>query len=413
MSKRRAVITGIGTVTGLGNTTEDTFSRLITGESGVASITKFDTTGFGTTIASEVKDLDPATRINPRDVRRMDPFAQYAVYCSYEALQDSGLQLEQEDRGRIACIMGTGIGGITEIEAQKEKILRKGPRFVSPMLVPKMMFNSLTGYVALTHGLMGPNYATGSACASATHAIGVALRTIQYGDSDIAFTGGAEAAVTSLGIGGFSSMKALSSRNDDPTKASRPFDKDRDGFVLGEGGSVLILEEREHALARGAEIYAEVVGFGATDDAFHLTAPDESGQGPSSCMRMAIRDAGLEPAQIQYVNAHGTSTPLNDKTETKALKLTFGDHAQKLQISSTKSMIGHLLGASGAVECAMTAVSLKKGILHPTINQDNPDPNCDLDYIPNEAREAQVQYAISNSFGFGGTNACLALARHD
>ncbi len=413
MSKRRAVITGIGTVSGLGNTTEDTFSRLIRGESGVAPVTKVDTTGYTTTIASEVKDFDPASKINPRDVRRMDPFAQYAVYCSFEALEDSGLMLDKEDPHRIACIMGTGIGGITEIEIQKEKILKKGPRFVSPMLVPKMMFNSLTGYVALTHGLKGPNYATGSACASATHAIGVALRTIQYGDSDIVFTGGSEAAVASLGLSGFSSMKALSTRNEDPTQASRPFDKGRDGFVLGEGCSVLVLEERERAIARGAEIYAEVVGFGATDDAFHLTAPDESGQGPSNCMMMAIRDAGLNPDQIGYVNAHGTSTPLNDKTETKAIKLTFGDHAYKLAISSTKSMIGHLLGGSGAVECAMSAMSLKKGILHPTINQETPDPDCDLDYIPNEAREASVQYAISNSFGFGGTNACLALASHD
>jgi 3-oxoacyl-[acyl-carrier-protein] synthase II len=413
MSKRRAVITGIGTVSGLGNTTEDTFSRLIRGESGVAQITKIDTTGFTTTIAAEVKNFEPSPKINPRDVRRMDPFAQYAVYCSIEALADSGLDLDKEDPGRIACIMGTGIGGITEIEVQKEKILTKGPRFVSPMLVPKMMFNSLTGYVALTHGIKGPNYATGSACASATHAIGVALRTIQYGDSDVVFTGGAEAAVASLGICGFSSMKALSTRNDDPTRASRPFDKDRDGFVLGEGCSVLILEERERAIARGADIYAEVVGFGATDDAFHLTAPDPSGQGPSNCMIMAMRDAGINPDQIDYVNAHGTSTPLNDKTESKALKLTFGDHAHKLAISSTKSMIGHLLGASGAVECAMTAVSLKRGILHPTINQETPDPDCNLDYVPNDAREASVRYAISNSFGFGGTNACLALARHD
>lgn len=413
MSKRRAVITGIGTVSGLGNSTEDTFSRLIRGESGAGQITKIDTTGFSTTIACEVKDFDPTSRINPRDVRRMDPFAQYAVYCSIEALQDAGLDLGKEDPNRIACIMGTGIGGITEIEAQKTKILEKGPRFCSPMLVPKMMFNSLTGYVALTHGIKGPNYATGSACASATHAIGVALRTIQYGDSDVVFTGGSEAAVSSLGICGFSSMKALSARNDDPSKASRPFDKNRDGFVLGEGCSVLILEERERALARGAEIYAEVIGFGATDDAYHLTAPDPSGQGPSNCMLAAIGDAQLNPDQIDYVNAHGTSTPLNDKTETKALKLTFGDHASKLAISSTKSMIGHLLGASGAVECAMTAVSLKKGILHPTINQETPDPDCDLDYIPNVAREANVRYAISNSFGFGGTNACLAFARHD
>ncbi|MEZ5989612.1 MAG: beta-ketoacyl-ACP synthase II [Planctomycetota bacterium] len=412
MNKRRAVITGLGLVTPLGNEVETTFARILAGESGAAPVTKIDITGFSTTFSCEVKDFEPQSRLDPRDIKRMDPFTQYAVYASVEALEDAGISADSMDPTRIGCVMGTGIGGITEIEAQKERLLAKGPRLVSPLLVPKMMFNSVTGHVALHHGLKGPNYAVGSACASGSHAIGIAMRHIQYGDADVVVTGGSEAANTGLGLSGFGAMKALSTRNDDPRRASRPFDRERDGFVLGEGCAVIVLEEREHAMARGAEILAEVIGFGATDDAFHLTAPDESADGPARCMRMALADAGVDPSAIDYVNAHGTSTELNDKTETKALKQVFGAHAYELMVSSTKSMIGHLLGASGAVEAAICALMLRKGVLHPTINQEVADPDCDLDYIPNQARQHQAGYALSNSFGFGGTNACLLLARH-
>ena len=414
MSRRRAVVTGLGVVSPVACGTARTFDALLAGRSGIGPITKFDCSEWPTRIAGEVPDLSEAeAQCDPRALKRMDPFTKYAVLAAREALEDCGLSLDQEDVTRISVIMGTGIGGLTELENQVNVLGARGHRRVSPLTVPKMMFNAFTGLVALELGLKGQNFAVGSACASSNHGIGVALRTIQYGDADVVFTGGSEAAITPIGISSFSTMKALSTSNDEPERASRPFDAGRNGFVMGEGSAVLVLEERERAIARGAPIYAEILGFGASDDAFHITAPDESGNGPMRAMQAAIADARIDAERIGYVNAHGTSTQLNDKTETLALKQVFGDHASKLQISSTKSMLGHLLGASGSIEGAATCLSLKHGQLHPTINFEEPDPACDLDYIPNEARDAKIDYALSNSFGFGGTNACLVFGRHD
>ncbi|HHI80939.1 MAG TPA: beta-ketoacyl-[acyl-carrier-protein] synthase II [Planctomycetes bacterium] len=411
MTKRRVVVTGIGLVTPLGNSREETFQALLSGENGICTITHFDPSEFACRIAGEVKDLDTVSLLGARESRRMDPHCQYGVAAAIEAMEDAHLgeggDLRVFDPKRVACILGTGIGGILEVEQQRIRLSEKGPRWVSPMLVPKMMFNAVTGQIALRYGLKGPNFAIGSACASSSHAIGTAMRTIQYGDADLVVTGGAEAAVTPLGIAGFASMKALSTRNDDPGRASRPFDRERNGFVMGEGAGVLILEEYEHAKKRGVKIYAEVLGFGASDDAFHLTAPDETGSGPAQAVQMALKDGGVAPEQIDYVNAHGTSTKLNDRMETKVLKVVFGEAAKEIPVSSTKSMIGHLLGASGSVEFAVTCLSVSRGILHPTRNYENPDPECDLDYIPGEARKKEIQYGISNSFGFGGTNCCL------
>ncbi len=413
MSKRRVVVTGVGLVTPVGIGVEKTFEALLAGKSGAGPLLSFDPEGLGTTIACEVSDLDATEYLDPRAIKRLDLYTIYGLIAAKEAMESSGLDLENEDRFRVGCIVGTGIAGIHTLEEQKVRQLQKGNRVVSPLLVPRMMFNAHTGQIALELGLQGPNFAVGSACASASHAIGVAMRTIQYGDADIVFTGGAEAAATSLGFSGFSNMKALSRRNDEPQRASRPFDRERDGFVMGEGAGILVLEERERALSRGATIYGEILGFGSSDDAFHITAPDETGKGPCVAMEQAIRDAGIDKEAIGYVNAHGTSTRLNDKTETASLKQVFGDHAKKLQISSTKSMIGHLLGASGAAELIASLLCLERGVLHPTINYENPDPDCDLDYVPNEAREAKIDFAISNSLGFGGTNCCLAFGRRD
>jgi 3-oxoacyl-[acyl-carrier-protein] synthase II len=399
-------------LTAIGHDREQNFAAMLEGTSGAAPIRAFDASEYATTFAHEVKDLDASQWIDSRAQKRMDPYTVYALVSCHEALSCSGLELDKEDRTRIGVVHGTGIAGITTLEEQKVQLMKRGARGVSPLLVPKMMFNAHTGQIALEFGLQGPNFAVGSACASASHAIGVAMRQIQYGDADVMLSGGAECATTALGFLGFSNMKAISRRNDAPTQASRPFDKDRDGFVMGEGAGTLVLEERERALARGAKIYAELVGFGASDDAFHLTAPDETGAGPARAMHNALQDAGITPEQVGYVNAHGTSTPLNDKTETKAMRQLFGDHADKLMVSSTKSMVGHLLGASGGVELGATCLMLERGVVTPTINYETPDPDCDLDYVPNEAREASFDYAISNSFGFGGTNCSLAVARH-
>ncbi len=411
MTKRRVVVTGIGLVSPLGNNREETFEALLAGKNGISTITHFDPTEFACRIAGEVRDLDSVSLLGARESRRMDPHCQYGVVAAIEAMNDANLGegsvLAEMDPNRIACILGTGIGGILEVEQQRLRLSEKGPRWVSPMLVPKMMFNAVTGQIALRYGLKGPNFAIGSACASSSHAIGTAFRTIQYGTSDIVVTGGAEAAVTPLGIAGFASMKALSTRNDSPELASRPFDLERNGFVMGEGAGVLVLEELEHAKKRGAKIYAEMLGFGASDDAFHLTAPDETGSGPANAVLAALKDGRVSPEQVGYVNAHGTSTKLNDRMETKVLKVVFGDRAKQIPVSSTKSMIGHLLGASGSVEFAVTCLSVARGKLHPTRNYENPDPECDLDYIPGELREVEIQYGISNSFGFGGTNCCL------
>lgn len=407
-------MTGMGLVTPVGQGKERVFQALLAGQSGIGPITHFDTSdpAWSVRIAGEIPDFDTSS-VDPRTLKRMDRFTQYAVVASNEAMQDADLNLESEDRTRFAVIMGTGIGGITELEHQCGVLREQSPRRVSPLTVPRMMFNAHTGMIALEHGLLGPNYAAGSACASSNHAIGIAMRTIQYGDADVVISGGSEAAITPVGVASFMTMKALSKHSGDPAKASRPFDKGRNGFVMGEGGAVLVLEERERAIKRGARIYAELCGFGSSDDAHHLTAPEESGEGMLRSMQLALQDAQMSPESVGYVNCHGTSTQLNDKTECHALKRCFGDHAKRLQISSTKSMIGHLLGASGAVELAVTSLSLFHGKLHPTINQDEPDPDCDLDTIPNEAREARIESAISNSFGFGGTNATLAIRRHD
>ena len=410
--RRRVVVTGIGLLTAIGTDTESSFAAMLEGRSGAAPIRGFDASEYATTFAHEVQGLEPERYLDPRALKRMDPYTIYALVSAHEAIRSAGLELDKEDTTRIGVIHGTGIAGITTLEDQKVQLMKRGARGVSPLLVPKMMFNAHTGQIALEFGLKGPNYAVGSACASASHAIGVALRQIQYGDADIVLSGGAECATTALGFLGFSNMKALSRRNDAPQRASRPFDKERDGFVMGEGAGTLILEERERALARGAKIYAEMVGFGASDDAFHLTAPDETGDGPRRAMENALKDAGINPEQVGYVNAHGTSTPLNDKTETKAMRQLFGAHADKVAVSSTKSMIGHLLGASGGVELGATCLMMDRGVITPTINYENPDPDCDLDVVPNEAREHRFDYAISNSFGFGGTNCCLAIARH-
>ncbi len=411
MTKRRVVVTGIGLISPLGNSREETFEALLAGKNGISTITHFDSSEFACQIAGEVRDLDPVFLLGSRAARRMDPHCQYGVAAAIEAMDDANLGTERGlggiDPTRIACILGTGIGGILEVEQQRLRLAEKGPRWVSPMLVPKMMFNAVTAQIALRYGLKGPNFAIGSACASSSHAIGTAMRTVQFGDSDIVVTGGAEAAVTPLGIAGFSSMKALATRNDAPELASRPFDLERSGFVMGEGAGVLVLEELEHAKNRGAKIYAELLGFGASDDAFHLTAPDETGSGPAQAVRMALNDGKISPDQVGYINAHGTSTKLNDRMETKVLKAVFGSRAQEIPISSTKSMIGHLLGASGSVEFAVTCLSLARGFLHPTRNYETPDPECDLDYIPGKARQIEIQYGISNSFGFGGTNCCL------
>ncbi len=413
MSRRRVVITGLGIVSPLGVGVDHNFDAILAGKSGIRPITRFDTSDFSVRFAGQVRDFEPEKILDPRTLKRMDPFTQYAVVASTEAVRDSGLDLDAEDRTRIACIMGTGIGGIMELEQQTRVLVARGPRRVSPLTVPKMMFNAFTGLVALHHKLLGPNYAAGSACASSNHALGVSLRTIQYGDADVVLSGGAEAAVCPVGVSAFASMKALSTRNDDPERASRPFDQGRDGFVMGEGAAVLVLEERERAMRRGARIYAELDGFGSSDDAHHLTAPEASGAGAIRAMRLALEDASATPDDVDYINAHGTSTELNDRMETASIKQVFGERAYKIPTSSTKSMIGHLLGASGAVECAFTCLSIHRGVVHPTINQETPDPACDLDYVPNEAREVRVERALSNSFGFGGTNACIALKKHD
>lgn len=413
MSRRRVVITGLGVICPVGNDLDSTWTALLDGKSGAGPVTQFDASKHSTSISCEVKDFDPANYFEPSEAKRMDPFSQYQIAASDEAMRVSGLDMSKEDPTRAGCILGTGIGGIHAIEEQKMVMLNRGPRRVSPFFIPKLMSNASAGQASIRYGLEGTSFSTGSACASASNAMGMALRTVQYGEADIVVTGGAEAATTELSLAGFCSLKALSKRNDDPQRASRPFDKDRDGFVMGDGGSALIFEELEHALARDAQIFAEVVGYGSTDDAHHITAPAENAMGPVRAIQQALRDGGLDPDSVDYVNAHGTSTYLNDKVESKALRMVFGDHADALQVSSTKSMIGHLLGASGAVELAFTAMVIHKGQIPPTINYETPDPECDLDYVPNEAREASVSVAISNSLGFGGHNTCLALRRFE
>jgi 3-oxoacyl-[acyl-carrier-protein] synthase II len=413
--KRRVVITGLGMISALGNDVETNWSRILRGESGVGPITRFDVSEHTVKFAACV-NLDPLKNFTTPDLRKLDPFTMWALVASDEALRDAGLEPlkeSEEARERIGCIIGTGIGGITGIEEQHKDMMERGPRRVSPHFVPKIMANAVSGQVAIRHGLQGTCFTTSSACASAGHAVGMAWRAIQYGDADVVVTGGAESATTPLSLAGFANMKALSTRNDDPQAASRPFDKDRDGFVMGEGCGILVFEEYERAKRRGAKIYAEVKGYGSTDDAHHITAPEESGRGPARALREALRHGGIALEAVDYINAHGTSTPYNDLIETRAIKAVFGESARKLCISSTKSMIGHLLGASAAVELVVTALSVHQGRVHPTRNYTTPDPECDLDYIPGAAREKKVRNALSNSLGFGGHNVSILVGQPD
>jgi 3-oxoacyl-[acyl-carrier-protein] synthase II len=380
----------------------------------VGQITRFDSTNFPTKIAAEVKGFDPAQYMEKKDVKKMDTFVQYAVAAAEFAMRDAGLgRFEGEAADRAGAIIGSGIGGFTTIEKEHETLLRQGPRRVSPFFIPSSIVNMAAGQVSIRFGARGPNMAPCTACSSGTHAIGDSFRFLQHGDADIIITGGSEAAISPLAIAGFDALKALSTRNDEPAKASRPFDKERDGFVLGEGAGILVLENLEHARARNARIYAEIAGYGMSSDAYHMTAPPPDGDGAARAMRATLKDAGIAARDVDHINAHGTSTPQNDRTETVAIHTVFGEHAGRLAITSTKSMIGHLLGASGAVEAVVTALSIRDQIIHPTVNQEVPDPDCDLDYVPNVARQASIQYALSNSFGFGGTNACILLKRFE
>jgi 3-oxoacyl-[acyl-carrier-protein] synthase II len=414
MAKRRVVVTGIGAITALGIGAEKTWQGLLEGISGVGPITRFDPTNYPTKIAAEVRDFDPALFIERKDLKKMDTFIHYAIAAAVLAMQDAGLgNFEGAERERAGVIIGSGIGGFSTIEHEHETLLTQGPRRVSPFFIPSCIVNLAAGQVSIRFGAGGPNSAPSTACSAGTHAIGDSYRIIERGDADIMITGGSEAAISPLAIGGFDALKALSRRNEEPTKASRPFDRDRDGFILGEGAGILILEELGRALRRDARIYAEIVGYGMSGDAHHITAPSPDGEGARRAMKMTLRDAGIEPTTVDYINAHGTSTPPNDRTETSAIRDVFGAHAYKLAISSTKSMIGHLLGAAGAVEAVITALTIRDQIIHPTINQENLDPDCDLDYVPNQPRQANIRHALSNSFGFGGTNACLLLKRYE
>ncbi|MBI4833812.1 MAG: beta-ketoacyl-ACP synthase II [Planctomycetes bacterium] len=411
-AKRRVVITGLGAITPLGHNPEDYWQALLAGKSGAARITAFDTTGYDVTIGAEVKNFQPGQWMDEREARRMDRFSQFGMASAAQAVKEGNIDFTKLDPKKCGVIMGSGIGGFIEYEEQHNKLLQKGPTRVSPFFIPKLMINAVCGQIAIYYKLNGPNFMVSSACASANHAMGIALRTIQHGEADLVITGGTESAVTVMGLSGFAALKALSNRNNEPEKASRPFDKDRNGFVLGEGCGVLIFEELEHAKKRNAKIYAEVLGFGMNDDGNHITAPDPAGIKPAEAMRLAMEDAGVKPEDVNYVNAHGTSTELNDLTETKAIKIAFGEHARKLAISSTKSMTGHLLGAAGAVELIACVMSIRDNKVHPTINYETPDPNCDLDYVPNKARAMQVNVAISNTFGFGGHNATMVVGKY-
>lgn len=414
MSKRRVVVTGLGAVTPLGNSVEEFWQGLINGKNGVSPITRFDTSLFDTKFAAEVKNFDPLIYLDKKSIRRLDLFAQYAVYSSAMALNDSSINLQTVDLERFGVIYGSGIGGIKSFENQNfEYFTNKNPGRISPFFVTMMIADIAAGHISIEYGLKGPNYSTTSACATASHAIADAFMLIQRGNADLMICGGSEASITEMGIGGFNAMKALSTWNERYLEASRPFDKDRNGFVMGEGAGTIILEELENALNRGAKIYCEIAGIGLTADAHHITAPDPNGDGAVRAMKISINDANLLPNDIDYINAHGTSTPLNDVTETKAIKTVFGEHAYKLAVSSIKSMTGHLLGAAGGIEAIATILSVKEDIIPPTINLQIPDPECDLDYSPNTATKRQVKAAISNTFGFGGHNASLLFKKFE
>ncbi len=412
MDKRRVVMTGAGAVTPVGNTAEEFWASLLAGRSGIGPITRFDASQMPTRIAGEIKGFDPLKYIDKKDDRKFDRFLKYAVACAVMAVEDAGLKTDRVDATRFGVLVGSGIGGIETLLEQYAILTEKGPDRVSPFFVPMIIVNMASGVISMRFGARGPNSSVVTACATGNHAIGDAMRIIQRGDADVMIAGGAEAIIIPLTIAGFCQMKAMSMRNDDPTKASRPFDAERDGFVCGEGGGLVVLESLEHARAREARIYAEIVGYGMTGDAHHMTAPDPEGDGAARAMAAALRDAALEPSSVGYINAHGTSTPYNDKFETIAIKRVFGDHAKKLAVSSTKSMTGHLLGAAGGIEAIATAFALHHGMLPPTMNYEKPDPDCDLDYIPNQARKQEIEVALSNAFGFGGTNATLAFKKY-
>jgi len=408
---KRVVITGLGVVSPVGSELKTFWENITAGKSGVSKISKFDISDFPVQIAAEVKDFNPLEYFDKKEVRRTDPFIQYAMGAAVQAVKNAGLDTDKVDPERVGVLIGSGIGGIRTIEEQHTTLLNKGPKRVSPYCVPMEIINMASGLVSIRFGFKGPNISVVTACATGTHAIGEAYRTIQYGDADVMVAGGAESAITPLSIAGFAAARALSTRNDEPEKASRPFEKNRDGFVMGEGAGIVVLEEYEHAKKRGAPILAEIVGYGTSGDAYHMTAPAPGGEGAARAIRNALRDAKVSPDTIDYINAHGTSTKFNDLYETLAIKSVFGDHAYQLKVSSIKSMIGHLLGAAGGVEVVASVLTLQTGVIPPTINYEEPDPECDLDYVPNEAIEMDVNYILKNSFGFGGTNACLVLKR--
>ena len=411
MEKRRVVVTGVGLVTPLGVGVQATWKNLLAGKSGVGPISRFDCRDFAVRIAAEVKGFQAEDYFSAKEAKHLDTFVQYGLAAAVMAMEDSGLSVAEDELDRAGVITGCGMGGLPVIEQYHQVLLERGPKKITPFFIPMVIPNMPSGHISLRFGFTGPNLTLTTACAAGTHAVGEAYRHIRYGMIDIAVAGGAEAVICPLGVGGFSAMKALSTRNDAPTEASRPFDRDRDGFVMAEGSGMLILEELEHAKARGARIYAEVAGYGLSSDAYHIVAPPEDGSGGARAMRIALGDAGLNPENVDYINAHGTSTPLNDRCETTAIKSVFGGHARKLAISSTKSMTGHMLGAAGGIETVFTALSVYHQVAPPTINLHNPDAACDLDYVPNTAREMKIDAAISNTFGFGGTNAVVAL-RH-
>jgi len=414
-SPRRVAVTGVGLVSPLGIGNAENWDALTVGRSGLGPITRFDASRLNSRIAGEVKGFDPSLFIDRKEIKKMDTFIHYAMAAAHFAMEDSGVPVTEENRERFAAVVGSGIGGLPLIEETQRKFLENGgnPRVISPFFITGLIVNEAGGNISIKYGLKGPNLSTATACTTGAHAVGEAYRMIQYGDADLAIAGGTEAVITPLAVGGFAVMKALSTRNDDPQGASRPWDRDRDGFVIAEGAGLVVLEEMESAKKRGARIYAELAGYGMSGDAYHIAAPSEDGDGPARVMRTCLADAGVNPEEIEYVNAHGTSTPLGDKAETLAIKTVFGEHAKKLAVSSTKSMTGHLLGAAGGLETAICALAVHHGVLPPTINYQNPDPECDLDYVPNTARRVRVRAVLSNSFGFGGTNGCLILKRMD
>ena len=414
-SPRRVAVTGVGLISPLGIGNRENWDALVAGRCGLGPITRFDASRFACRIAGEVKNFDPSLFIDKKEIKKMDTFIHYALAAARFAMEDSGVPVTDANRERFAVVVGSGIGGLPIIEETQRKFVENGgnPRVISPFFITGLIVNEAAGNISIQYGLKGPNLSTATACTTGAHAVGEAYRMIQYGDADLAIAGGAESVITPLAVGGFGVMKALSTRNDDPLHASRPWDRDRDGFIIAEGAGLVVLEEMESARKRGARIYAELAGYGMSGDAYHIAAPSEDGDGPARVMRNCLADAGIRPDQIDYINAHGTSTPLGDRAETFAIKRVFGAHAARVAISSTKSMTGHLLGAAGGLETAICALAMHHGILPPTINYENPDPECDLDYVPNTARQARARYVLSNSFGFGGTNGCLILKGMD